>query len=381
MVSRHAVVVEQLNDPNAGKSKEFSSLGKELSSLAQVVALQEKLLAFQEELVEVQELLEEALATGDAELETECQSDVARITAELPALERRILEAVLPKDDNDTESEAILEIRAGTGGDEAALFAGELLETYTNTAKAMKFRVDILTMSTTDLGGVREAALSVSGRATNVYAVADSSATQDNPDMAEEVGPYGFFRFESGVHRVQRVPVNDSRIHTSACSVAVLPSLPEESDDSLLPTTELKIETMRASGAGGQHVNTTDSAVRITHIPTGLTASIQDERSQHKNKKKAMKLIAARVREHERQIEEKSRGAERSSLMGGGDRSERIRTYNFPQDRVTDHRCKHSTHGLEKLLQGTLEGGLVATFFPIMRQEYKEELMQQLDEK
>lgn len=371
MVSRHAEVVEKLNDPEAAKSKEFSSLGMELSSLAHVVALQEKLLSFQEEMVGLEDLLEESTSSGDKELEEECLADVARIEEELPDLERKILSAVLPRDENDTESDAILEIRAGTGGDEAALFAGELLQTYTQTAKAMKFRVDVLTMSTTDLGGVREAALSVSGRATNIYAADD-----DNYDTAEEVGPYGYFRFESGVHRVQRVPETDGqRIHTSACSVGVLPSLPDESDSSLLPTSELRIETMRASGAGGQHVNTTDSAVRITHIPTGLAASIQDERSQHKNKKKAMKLITARVREHERQIEEKARGVERSGLMGGGDRSERIRTYNFPQDRVTDHRCKHSTHGLEKLLQG----GLVSTFFPILRQEYKEELMEQLE--
>lgn len=165
----------------------------------------------------------------------------------------------------------------------------------------------------------------------------------------------------------------------SACSVAVLPSVPEDNDASLLPLSELKIETMRASGAGGQHVNTTDSAVRITHIPTGIQAAIQDERSQHRNKEKAMKLVSARVREHLRAQEEKSRGETRSSLMGGGDRSERIRTYNFPQDRVTDHRCKHSTHGLEKLLTGGIDGGLVSSFFPIMRAEYKEELLKKLE--
>jgi len=372
MVARHTDVVEQLNDPDASsKGNLFSTLGKEMSALAPVVSLQEKLATLQEEVSGVEEMLQDAIESGDGEMEKECRKDMERLEMTRIDLERKILDAVLPRDENDTESDAILEIRAGTGGDEAALFAGELLETYAQSARSMKWKVEFLDISTTDLGGVREAALSVSGRPTNIYSV-------DDPD-ADEIGPYGFFRFESGVHRVQRVPINDSRIHTSACSVAVLPSIPEESSDALLPTTELRIETMRASGAGGQHVNTTDSAVRITHIPTGLTASIQDERSQHKNKAKAMKLITARVREHFRQEEEKSRGAERSSLMGGGDRSERIRTYNFPQDRVTDHRCKHSTHGLDKLLQGGLEGGLVATFFPIMRQGYKEELMKELE--
>lgn len=305
-------------------------------------------------------------------MEQECLADVERLESEKVELERKILEAVLPKDENDTDSDAIIEIRAGTGGDEASLFAGELLETYTQTAKALKFRIDVMSVGKTDLGGVREATISVNGSATNAYSM---------DDEAEEIGPYGYFRFESGGHRVQRVPINDSRIHTSACSVAVLPSLPDDKTEALLPLSELRIETMRASGAGGQHVNTTDSAVRITHIPTGLTASIQDERSQHKNKAKAMKLIAARVHQHEREEEERARGAERSSLMGGGDRSERIRTYNFPQDRVTDHRCKHSSHGLEKLMQGGLDGGLVSTFFPIMRQAYKEELIKQLENK
>jgi len=382
MVQRHHEVVKLLNDPDTAKSREFSSLGKEMSSLAKVVALQESLADLEAELQGVQELLDEA--GQDKELQAECYADMERIQAELPLLEKRILDAVLPHDPNDTDSDAILEIRAGTGGDEAALFAGELLNTYQQTAKAMKFKIDILDISTTDLGGVREAALSLSGRPTNAYATIFNSHLETGEDdnqllEADEVGPYGFFRFESGVHRVQRVPINDNRIQTSACSVAILPSLPEESSAALLPISELKIETMRASGAGGQHVNTTDSAVRITHIPTGLTASIQDERSQHKNKAKAMKLISARVQEQLRREEDKSRGDERSNLMGGGDRSERIRTYNYPQDRVTDHRCKHSTHGIEKLLQGNLDGGLVATFFPILRREYKEELLKQFE--
>jgi peptide chain release factor 1 len=385
MVQRHAQIVQQLNNPDHDSSKLFSTLGKELSALAPVVSLHDKMTALQQELQGVRDLLKEASESQDPEMERECQDDVQRLLLQHEDVEKRILLAVLPRDENDTDSDAILEIRAGTGGDEASLFAGELLETFSQTAKAMKWRVDLMSINKTDLGGVKEATISVIGQATSLKHFLNTGQDDDHDDAdaddnaQEMIGPYGFFRFESGVHRVQRVPINDTRIQTSACSVGVMPALPEDDTDALLPMSELRIETMRASGAGGQHVNTTDSAVRVTHIPTGMTASIQDERSQHKNKAKALKLITARVRQHLRQEEDKARGAERSSLMGGGDRSERVRTYNFPQDRVTDHRCKHSTYGLEKLLQGSIEGGLVATFFPLLRQEYKEELMKQFE--
>ena len=403
MVQRHAQVIEQLNNSNHKDdasnnnnnnnnhaARMFSTLGKELSVLAPVVSLHNNMIRLQQELNEVQDMLNEAMELQDIEMERECQEDLQRLRQQCQQVEKRILLAVLPRDDNDTDSDAIVEIRAGTGGDEASLFAAELLQTFIQTAKAMKWRVDVMSISNTDLGGVKEATISVTGEATHwkdYLKTAEQDDKDNNHDTVEDddtpplemIGPYGFFRFESGVHRVQRVPINDTRIQTSACSVAVLPAIPEENTDALLPMSELRIETMRASGAGGQHVNTTDSAVRVTHIPTGIVASIQDERSQHKNKAKALKLIAARVRQHLRQQEDKARGAARSSLMGGGDRSERIRTYNFPQDRVTDHRCKHSTYGLEKLLLGTIEGGLVATFFPPLRQEYKEELLKQLE--
>lgn len=185
----------------------------------------------------------------------------------------------------------------------------------------------------------------------------------------------------SGVHRVQRVPVNDTRIHTSACSVAVLPLKQDDGKSGeLLPMSELKIDVMRSSGAGGQHVNTTNSAVRITHIATGITASIQDERSQHKNKAKAMKLISARVRDKEREEERKKHGEARNSLLGGGDRSERIRTYNYPQDRVTDHRCKHTTYGISKLLDAGSDDGLVATFYPSLQNMVYDEQIATLQE-
>ena len=188
--------------------------------------------------------------------------------------------------------------------------------------------------------------------------------------------------YKSGVHRVQRVPVNDTRIHTSACSVAVLPLKQDEGKSGEpLPMSELKIETMRSSGAGGQHVNTTNSAVRITHVPTGITASIQDERSQHKNKAKALKLLSARVRDQETAEERRKHGEARSALLGGGDRSERIRTYNYQQDRVTDHRCKHMAHGISKLLDMGSEDGLVATFYPhLQNMVYAEQIAMLEDE-
>jgi peptide chain release factor 1 len=345
-------------------------LGKELSALSAVVSLYKSRLALDDEEASFTELLKEAVGTGDHDLENECKTELQRIETEKAAMEGRIIDAVIPNDDEDYESNAIIEVRAGTGGDEAALFAAELWESYIKTAKALKWKVEILTESKTDLGGIKEGSVVVSGGAS-------MQLTDDGPLL----GPYGVFKFESGVHRVQRVPVNDTRIHTSACSIAVLPSFEQDTNDQeLLPMSELKIETMRAHGAGGQHINTTDSAVRITHLPTGIQASIQDERSQHKNKAKALKLVAARVRDIRREEEERKLGATRSSLMGGGDRSERIRTFNFPQDRVTDHRCKESTHGIAALLNGGKIDGLVVTFLPFLKSMRREELLQQLDD-
>jgi peptide chain release factor 1 len=350
-------------------------MGKELSSLAPVARLQEKLTLLNDEETSMKELLEDAISLEDKDLETECQEELKKIEESRAVLEKRVIESVLPKDEDDAEA-AILEVRAGTGGDEAALFAGDLLDAYSKSAKSQGWKVETLSVTKTDLGGIKEGSVSISGGGGS-YGYDDSD---DNVDPMAGLGPYGFFKFESGVHRVQRVPVNDVRIHTSACSVAVLPSPSDERADNLLPMSELRIDTMRASGAGGQHVNTTDSAVRITHLPTGITASIQDERSQHKNKAKALKLIAARVMALRRADEARERGDARNSLMGGGDRSERIRTYNFPQDRVTDHRCKESEHGITRLLGGSSEDGLVVTFAPIMRAMSRDEALRQLEE-
>jgi peptide chain release factor 1 len=374
MASRHEKLLEIIEkSPDEGYIH-----GKELASLAHLVTLQEKRKKLEADEISLFDLMEEAKAGDDKELIQECRDELERLTLAKAKLEKRITTAILPKDEDDYQSDAILEIRAGTGGDEATLFASELREAYEKTAKAMKWEYDIMSESRTDLGGIKETVLSISGRSGGNMFYQDDD--DDEGNILSQVGPYGFFKYESGVHRVQRVPVNDTRIHTSACSVAVLPLQKNDNTaDELLPISELKIETMRSSGAGGQHVNTTDSAVRITHIPTGITASIQDARSQHKNKDKALKLIAARVRDKQREEENLKNSNLRSSLLGGGDRSERIRTYNYPQDRVTDHRCKHTIHGISKLLDGNPDDGLVATFFPILHRMVSEEQIAELE--
>jgi peptide chain release factor 1 len=375
LLERHAQLLKELEHNHNAAS------GKELSSLSKIVALIHHKQTLQTEQTSWEELSRDAMETNDLQLQQECSSELETLLVKQHSIDEAILQALLPNDDDDTiQSDAIIEVRAGTGGDEASLFAFELLQSYIKTAKAMQWKTEVLGEQKTEIGGIREAALSVSGSASAI----DSAPVMETtiPVINDNIlfGPYGLFQWESGVHRVQRVPVNDSRIHTSACSVGVLPSLTSNDQDYALPPSELKIETMRSSGAGGQHVNTTDSAVRITHLPTGLQASIQDERSQHKNKEKALKLLTARVRDQERLQEIQERGQLRSQLMGGGDRSERIRTYNFAQDRVTDHRSKMTRHGIETLLNGTLQDGLVTTFLPELRRLQREELIQALEE-
>ena len=235
---------------------------------------------------------------------------------------------LLPKDSADNSS-AIVEVRAGTGGDEASLFAGELLKMYTRYALLQGWKAELLSMSESDLGGIKEAVLSVEGE-----------------------GAYAKLKFESGVHRVQRVPVTEAsgRIHTSAATVAVLPE-PEDVDIDIQDK-DLRIDVYRASGAGGQHVNKTESAVRITHLPTGFAVAMQEEKSQHKNRAKAMKILKARLFEAERERQANARAAERKGLVGSGDRSERIRTYNFPQGRVSDHRINLTLYKLDRIISG-----------------------------
>jgi peptide chain release factor 1 len=341
-----------------------------------------------EEVAIMLELQQEAAAADDIEAVQSCGDELATFHETIRGIELQIVDALLAAHESGSDSDeslggggtdAIIEIRAGTGGDEASLFAQELMDCYRATAKKHKFQVELLSETYTALGGIRESSVSI------------TAASSSSSSYGDNILPYDFFRFESGVHRVQRVPVNDVKIQTSACSVAVLPQHSANSKysaaNSIINPADLFIETMRAQGAGGQHVNTTDSAVRITHIPTGTTVSIQDERSQHKNKEKALKLIGARVRDAQQLALAAARFQQRSSLLGGGDRSERIRTFNFPQDRVTDHRCKETRHGIAHLMNGGSTGsnadredGLVATFLPHLRALRREELLKEIEQ-
>ena len=269
---------------------------------------------------------------GDAEAEAEIREmaaeEIETIRGTLPAAERALALQLLPRDAADQRS-AMLEIRAGTGGDEAALFAGDLLRMYQRYAEAQNWRVEVISASASDLGGYKEVIASVSGQ-----------------------GVFAKLKFESGVHRVQRVPATESggRIHTSAATVAVLPEA--EDVDVQIDDKDLRIDVYRSSGPGGQSVNTTDSAVRVTHLPTGLVVIQQDEKSQHKNKAKALKVLRTRLYELERERLASERAGARKSMVGSGDRSERIRTYNFPQGRVTDHRINLTLHRLDAILAG-----------------------------
>jgi peptide chain release factor 1 len=264
----------------------------------------------------------------DAELQALAEEELRSLRERLPGLEERVKLALLPKDGDDQRN-AILEVRAGTGGEEAALFAADLFRMYQRYAALRGWRFEILDLSETGLGGFKEASALISGR--DVFAR---------------------LKFESGVHRVQRVPETEAsgRIHTSAATVAVLPEAEEV--DIRIDEKELRIDVFRASGPGGQSVNTTDSAVRITHMPTGLVVIQQDEKSQHKNKAKALKVLRSRLYDRERQARESARAAERKNQVGSGDRSERIRTYNFPQGRVTDHRVNLTLYKIDKVISG-----------------------------
>jgi len=282
---------------------------------------------------------EEVLALNamkeDPEFKAMAEEELAKIREELPELERQLAVAMLPRDSADSKP-AMLEIRAGTGGDEAALFAADLYRMYERYAAEQGWKVEPISMNASDIGGFKEIVANVSG-----------------------TGVFAKLKFESGVHRVQRVPVTESggRIHTSAATVAVLPE-PDEVDVHI-EDKDLKIDIYRASGAGGQHVNTTASAVRITHLPSGIVVTCQDERSQHKNRAKAMQVLRARLFEHMRDQAQGAEAEARKAMVGSGDRSERIRTYNFPQGRVTDHRIGLTLHKLDEVLAGTGLGELI----------------------
>jgi peptide chain release factor 1 len=317
----------------AGMSGDFVKLSKEHAGLTPTVAA---IRAYKDALAALKENEELAAdPASDAELKALAEEELQDLRARVPQLEHALKLQLLPKDTADSSS-AILEIRAGTGGDEAALFAGDLLKMYTRYAQLQGWRVELLSLSESDLGGIKEAILSVEGE-----------------------GAYAKLKFESGGHRVQRVPVTEAggRIHTSAATVAVLPE-PEDVEFDVQDK-DLRIDVYRASGAGGQHVNKTESAVRITHLPTGLAVAMQEEKSQHKNKAKAMKILKARLFEMERARTEQARAAERKGLVGSGDRSERIRTYNFPQGRVTEHRINLTLYKLDRVISGDDLGEII----------------------
>ncbi len=338
---------ELLMQPEAASNQEnYRRMTREHAEISPVVSLFEEYRQAQSDREAAEEMLQDAEMKAFAQQEIEdAQDKMARAEDDLQLM-------LLPKDPNDDKN-IFLEIRAGTGGDESAIFAGDLLRMYTRFAEHNRWQAEIVSSSPSELGGYREVIVRLVGR-----------------------GAYSRMKFESGAHRVQRVPVTETqgRIHTSACTVAVLPEADDIEDIDINPA-DLRIDTYRASGAGGQHINKTDSAVRITHLPTGIVVECQDDRSQHKNRAQAMSVLVARIRDAQTREQQAKEAATRKSLVGSGDRSERIRTYNYPQGRVTDHRINLTLYKLESIMDGALDELTNA-----LATEHKAELLAEMGE-
>lgn len=335
----------ELSNPELVKNpKKYQEIAKEHKELSNLIKLYKRYQEVSKQIEETKPLLN----SPDEEMKVLAEEEIEKLKKEQKELEKEIELSLLPKDPNDDKN-VILEIRQGAGGDEAALFAAELFRMYQRYAERHGWKVEILSIHPTEKGGIKEVVALIKGK-----------------------GAYSRLKYESGVHRVQRVPETESsgRIHTSTVTVAVLPEA-EEVDVEINPE-ELKVETMRASGAGGQHVNTTDSAVRITHIPTGLVVSCQDERSQLQNRAKAMRILRAKLKDYYDRLEREKIAKERKEQVGTGERSEKIRTYNFPQNRVTDHRINYTSHRINEILDGDLD----EIINKLIEKEHEQKLLQ-----
>jgi len=342
MDSPYEKYIKEFDDISARLSSEAISsdhemirdLGKRQNELEEIVKLAKEVRIIEQHIAGNTELIESAKESDDAELKSlaeMAEEENANLLEQSTAIHHKLQLLTVPRDPDDSR-DVIMEIRAGAGGDEAGLFASELFRMYSRYAENHGFKISLYTSNRNEVGGVKEIVAQVKGK--NVF---------------------GALKFESGVHRVQRIPETEKngRIHTSTATVAVLPEA--EETDIEIKNEDIRIDTFRSSGPGGQHVNTTDSAIRITHLPTGVVVSCQDEKSQHKNKLKALSVLRSRLLQAKREEDQRKQSQIRSSQIGTGDRSEKIRTYNFPQDRITDHRIKQSWHGLEKIMEGYIE--------------------------